>query len=82
MIEVADTGPGLPDDQAALVFDRFYRGDSSRSRESGGSGLGLAIVRAIVSKHGGTVDAANAPGGGAIFIVRLPLSTDDRRGWP
>jgi len=74
VIEVRDSGPGLPDDQAALVFDRFYRGDSSRSRESGGSGLGLAIVRAIASKHGGAVEAANAPGGGAMFTVRLPLS--------
>jgi two-component system OmpR family sensor kinase len=74
VIEVVDTGPGLSDAQAARVFDRFYRGDSSRSRESGGSGLGLAIVRAIVSKHGGSVEAANAPSGGAMFTVRLPLA--------
>ncbi len=74
VVEVADSGPGLPDDQAARVFDRFYRGDSSRSRESGGSGLGLAIVRAIVSKHGGTVEASNVPAGGAVFTVRLPSS--------
>jgi two-component system OmpR family sensor kinase len=74
VIEVADSGPGLTGEQLDHVFDRFYRGDSSRSRESGGSGLGLAIVHAIVFKHGGTVTVANAPTGGAVFTVRLPLS--------
>ena len=73
VIEVADTGPGLAGDDPNRVFERFYRGDSSRSRESGGSGLGLAIVGSIVLKHGGTVSAANRPGGGAVFTVRLPL---------
>jgi two-component system, OmpR family, sensor kinase len=76
VIEVADNGPGLSDEQLQRVFDRFYRGDSSRSRDSGGSGLGLAIVRAIVLKHGGTVEVANGSGRGAVFTVRLPLISE------
>jgi two-component system, OmpR family, sensor kinase len=74
VIEIADNGPGLPAERTDRVFDRFYRGDGSRSRESGGSGLGLAIVRAIVLKHGGSVAAANGATGGAVFTIRLPLS--------
>jgi len=75
VIEVADTGPGLRLEDPDRVFERFYRGDNSRSRESGGSGLGLAIVQSIVLKHGGTVSAADAPGRGAVLTVRLPLRT-------
>lgn len=73
VIDVIDSGPGLPDGAAARIFDRFYRADPSRARKSGGSGLGLAIVAAIVDEHGGTVEAANESGGGARFTVRLPL---------
>ena len=73
VIEVADDGPGLTDEQAARVFERFYRADKSRSRAHGGAGLGLSIVAAIVEAHGGSVSAAPAPGGGAVFTVRLPL---------
>lgn len=69
---VADTGPGIPADSLDAVFERFYRADKSRARQSGGSGLGLAIVRAIVEAHGGTVRAGNAPQGGAQFTVELP----------
>ncbi len=69
---VADDGSGIPADAIDHVFDRFYRVDRSRSRDSGGSGLGLAIVDAIVSAHSGTVGAANGPLGGAVFTVRLP----------
>jgi two-component system OmpR family sensor kinase len=76
VIEVADNGPGLSDEQLDRVFDRFYRGDSSRSRESGGSGLGLSIVRAILLKHGGTVGVAHGPNGGAVFSVRLPVISE------
>ena len=71
-IRVADSGPGLTDEQAARAFDRFYRADPSRSRDHGGSGLGLAIVAAIVAAHGGHVEALPNPGGGAVFVVRLP----------
>ena len=67
---VRDHGPGIADDDLAHVFDRFYRSASARSKT--GSGLGLAIVRDIVSAHGGTVRAANAPDGGAIMTIELP----------
>ena len=73
VIEVADDGPGLTAEQAARVFERFYRADKSRSRAHGGAGLGLSIVAAIVDAHGGSVSAAPAPHGGAVFTVRLPL---------
>ncbi len=71
-LEVADTGPGMAPDQAARVFERFYRADDSRSRGSGGTGLGLSIVQALVTAHGGTVEVHSEPGVGATFTVRLP----------
>ena len=74
VLEVADTGPGLPAEEVGHVFERFYRADPSRSRTSGGSGLGLSIVGAIVQAHGGSVAAANAPAGGAVFTVELPVA--------
>jgi len=72
VFEVADTGPGLPPEDLPFVFDRFWRADKSRTRETGGSGLGLAIVRHLVTAHGGTV-AVSSPGG-AVFTLRLPRS--------
>ncbi|GLW54204.1 sensor histidine kinase [Kitasatospora phosalacinea] len=75
LLEVADRGPGLTEDQAAQVFERFYRADASRSRragESGGSGLGLAIASALVSAHGGELTLRTAPGDGAAFRLSLP----------
>jgi two-component system OmpR family sensor kinase len=74
VVEVADDGPGLDPEQAAQVFERFYRADPSRSRAHGGAGLGLAIVAAIVTAHGGQVGAGPAPGGGAVFTIRLPTA--------
>jgi two-component system OmpR family sensor kinase len=71
-IEVSDTGPGMPGDEASRVFERFYRADPARSRVSGGSGLGLSIVSAIVEAHGGTVTAVSAPGEGMTVSVRIP----------
>jgi two-component system, OmpR family, sensor kinase len=73
-IEVRDHGPGLPPGDPNAVFERFWRDSASRGRDDGGAGLGLAIVAAIVSAHGGTVDATNPPGGGALLTVRLPLT--------
>ncbi|MFB7862276.1 MULTISPECIES: ATP-binding protein [unclassified Streptomyces] len=70
--EVADQGPGIPDDVLPHVFDRFYKGDPARTR-SAGSGLGLAITLENVRLHGGSVVAANRPDGGAVFTVRIPL---------
>ena len=72
LLDVQDTGPGLSEDEAAHVFERFYRADSSRTRESGGSGLGLSIVAALVAAHRGTVSVQSVPGKGARFRVELP----------
>jgi two-component system, OmpR family, sensor kinase len=75
-LEVRDHGPGVPEEVATKVFERFYRADPSRGRAGGGgSGLGLAIVAAIVSQHHGRVGVAPTPGGGATFVVRLPQGT-------
>jgi len=83
-IAVRDHGPGLPrlapgEDHAAL-FERFWRAEGGRTRGRGGAGLGLAIVAGVVERHGGRVQAANAPGGGALFTVRIPLASDARAG--
>ncbi|MFD8141944.1 sensor histidine kinase [Streptomyces sp. NPDC059708] len=72
VIEVADRGPGLTPEEAARVFERFYRVDASRSRQGGGgAGLGLAIASALVGAHGGDLELDTAPGRGALFRVRL-----------
>jgi two-component system OmpR family sensor kinase len=73
-LEVSDEGPGLPPELASHVFERFSRGDASRSRDAGGSGLGLAIVAALAEALGGTVAVANIPGSGACFTVILPAA--------
>jgi two-component system sensor histidine kinase MprB len=67
---VRDHGPGVPDDELPLLFERFFRG--AREREHHGSGLGLAIVRQVAESHGGTVGAANADGGGLVVRLTLP----------
>jgi two-component system, OmpR family, sensor kinase len=74
LIEVEDSGPGLAGEEAERVFERFYRSDASRSRESGGVGLGLSIVAAVARAHGGSAAAVSSPGSGAIFRVSLPLA--------
>jgi two-component system OmpR family sensor kinase len=73
VLEVSDRGPGLDGEQAARVFERFYRADPSRTRERGGSGLGLAIVDSIAKGLGGRAAVRTAPGEGATFRVELPL---------
>jgi two-component system OmpR family sensor kinase len=72
VIEVRDEGPGLDPETASRVFERFWRSDPSRARQSGGAGLGLAIVAAIASAHGGRAEVDTAPGQGATFRVLLP----------
>jgi two-component system OmpR family sensor kinase len=74
VLTVSDDGPGLDEESAAHVFERFYRADDARSRQDGGSGLGLAIVSALVTGHGGRVSLDTAPGEGATFTVRIPLA--------
>lgn len=73
-IAIVDHGDGIPPQIREKIFQRFWRADSSRTRETGGSGLGLAIVASIVAAHGGTVDVTETPGGGATFRVILPLA--------
>ena len=75
LIEVRDTGIGIPRAEHARIFDRFYRVDKARSRTLGGAGLGLSIVRWIVEVHGGKIEVNSAPGQGSKFIVQLPLKT-------
>jgi two-component system OmpR family sensor kinase len=73
-LRVVDHGPGIPPEHAARIFDRFYRADAGRSRETGGSGLGLSIVASIVAAHGGRLWHEATPGGGATFCALLPLT--------
>jgi signal transduction histidine kinase len=71
---VDDDGPGVPPADRDRIFERFTRLDESRARDAGGVGLGLPLVRAIVDRHAGTVTVADAPTGGARFVVRLPAA--------
>ncbi|MFB6422695.1 sensor histidine kinase [Streptomyces microflavus] len=74
VIEVADTGTGIPAADLPYVFDRFWRAEKSRSRRTGGSGLGLAIVRKLAEAHGGTAGATSTEGQGSAFTLRLPAA--------
>ena len=71
-IEVSDTGSGISAEVLPRIFDRFYRADPARSRNSGGAGLGLAIIQQIVFLHGGDVRIASEPGRGTVVSVLLP----------
>ncbi len=73
-VHVADTGAGIAAEDLPHVFERFYRGEKSRSRATGGSGLGLAIARAIIEAHGGRIWVESQPGHGARFVFTLPLA--------
>jgi len=72
-VALSDTGPGIPAEHLPHVFERFYRVEKARSRESGGAGLGLAIAYEIARWHGGTIEAQSEPGHGTIFTVHLPF---------
>jgi two-component system OmpR family sensor kinase len=72
-ISIVDHGDGIPAQIRQKIFERFWRADSSRTRETGGSGLGLAIVASIVAAHHGSIDVTETPGGGATFSVSLPV---------
>jgi len=74
VLAVADQGPGIATEHLTRLFERFYRVDKSRSRDSGGSGLGLSIVKHILNAHGGTVHVDSTPGRGSVFSLRLPAS--------
>jgi two-component system OmpR family sensor kinase len=76
IVEVVDEGPGMSQEDALRIFERFYRTDSSRARISGGTGLGLSIVDSLVLAHDGTVTVTTAPGQGCRFYVSLPRIAD------
>jgi len=71
LLEVSDNGPGISSEDLPQIFDRFYRGDKSRTGNNG-SGLGLAIARSVVEAHNGVIEVSSAPGQGATFTVTLP----------
>jgi signal transduction histidine kinase len=72
VLAIHDSGPGIPEEALQKIFQRFYRGDRSRSREGGGTGLGLTIARQLAQAHGGDLTAANDPQGGATFTLTIP----------
>jgi two-component system OmpR family sensor kinase len=74
IVAVSDEGPGMTDEVAAHVFERFYRADTARTRAAGGSGLGLSIVDSIARAHGGEATVATAPGEGTRFEIKLPIT--------
>jgi two-component system, OmpR family, sensor kinase len=76
IVDVTDQGPGMTQEQARRVFERFYRADQARTRATGGSGLGLAIVRALVVAQGGVASVRTAEGQGATFRIALPLAPE------
>ncbi len=72
ILRVSDTGPGIPEEEREKIFERFYRMEHSRSKETGGTGLGLAIVKHVAQRHGGSVEVQSVVGEGSTFTVRLP----------
>jgi two-component system sensor histidine kinase BaeS len=72
VLEVADTGPGIPPDELPHIFERFYRGTNTGDARASGSGLGLAIARSIVEMHAGEIEVSSVIGKGTIFRIRLP----------
>ena len=73
MLEITDHGPGIPAKDQPHIFDRFYRVDKARSRETGGTGLGLSIVKQIVLLHDGNISVSSRENEGSTFTVELPL---------
>lgn len=74
VIEVRDNGPGIPEKDRERIFERFYRLDDSRARDTGGTGLGLAITKEAVLMHGGSIEVTEAEQGGSVFRIQLPYS--------
>jgi len=73
VVTIADDGPGIDPELVSTLFERFVRGDASRSRHAGSTGLGLAIVKAVVDAHGGSVSVQSRPGS-TVFTVAIPLA--------
>jgi signal transduction histidine kinase len=76
VLQVEDTGSGIAQEHMPHLFERFYRADPARARESGGTGLGLAIVKEIAEAHGGKVAVESTPGQGTCFTVTLPADAE------
>ena len=74
VVRVSDTGPGIPEELREKVFERFFRVDKSRSKETGGTGLGLAIVKHAVLYHHGSIEVESAEGAGTTFVLRFPAA--------
>jgi signal transduction histidine kinase len=74
IVEVSDNGIGIPGEELPLIFERFYRTDKSRNRQTGGTGIGLTIAKSIVQAHGGHIEAESKSGQGSRFTVSLPKS--------
>jgi len=72
-LAVADTGQGIPSEELPRIFERFYRVDKSRTRDSGGTGLGLSIVKHAIESQGGTISVTSRLGSGSTFRIRLPV---------
>ena len=75
VIDIRDSGPGIPEEDRERIFERFYRIDKSRNSRISGSGLGLAITMQMVLDFNGTIEVLSNPGGGALFRVVIPLKT-------
>src|SRR6185436_11479923 len=76
LLEVADTGTGIPESELPRLFERFHRVEGTQGRTHEGSGIGLALVQELVKLHGGTIEAASIIGRGSTFRVRIPLGSD------
>jgi signal transduction histidine kinase len=77
LIEVQDTGPGIPEAARSRIYDFFYRADPARSTESGGIGMGLSLVKMVAEAHGGSISVESQVGAGSTFILALPVGTSD-----
>jgi two-component system sensor histidine kinase BaeS len=77
LLEVRDTGEGIPSEDQPRIFERFFRADQARSRNSGGNGLGLAICKSLVEAHGGKISFESSPGTGTTFVVEFPRAQEE-----
>lgn len=78
VIQVIDNGIGIPEESQARIFERFYRVDKARSRNSGGTGLGLSIVKWVAESIGGQIELFSKENVGTTFVVRLPVNENNR----
>lgn len=77
LVKIQDNGPGIPDDNKDRIFERFYRLDDSRARDTGGTGLGLAIAKEAIVLHGGQIKVEDGPEGGSVFMISVPYNVEE-----